>query len=262
MGVKGAAYATIISQFILCIWVFRHFISSRAVVRLKIKHMRLEPIIISRILSIGMAPFAMQTAASLVQVIFNTQLIKYGSDIAVGAMGIINSVAILIVMTIISVNMASQPIIGYNYGACKYGRVRKTLNIGIKAATWISVIAFVLVELFPGSIIQLFNNDNSELFQTGVHGIRIYIAMLPLVGWQIITSNYFQSIGKAKISLLLTLMRQVIVLMPLLFILPGIFGLDGIWIAGPVSDFVSSCVVFVFFRIERKKLRLLEKKER
>jgi Na+-driven multidrug efflux pump len=112
--------------------------------------------------------------------------------------------------------------------------------------------------LFPGVIIRRFNQDNNELFQTGVRGIRIYIAMLPIIGWQIITSNYFQSIGKAKISLLLTLMRQVIVLLPLLFILPGVFGLDGIWIAGPVSDFVSSCVVFVFYRIERRKLTELE----
>lgn len=258
MGVKGAAIATVISQFILCVWVFRHFISSRAVVGLKIKHLVLEPVIIGRIISIGMAPFTMQLAASLIQVVFNKQLIKYGSDVAVGAMGIINSVAILIVMTIISINMAAQPIIGYNYGAAKYSRVRKTWNIGMKAATWISVIAFVLVELFPGAIIQLFNQDNSELYQIGVRGIRIYIAMLPIVGWQIITSNYFQSIGKAKISLFLTLMRQVIVLLPLLFIFPGIFGLDGIWLAGPVSDFASACVVFVFYKIERKKLRKLE----
>jgi len=154
--------------------------------------------------------------------------------------------------------MASQPIIGYNFGAGNYSRVRETWDIGIKAGTILSIIAFILIELFPGSVIRLFNHDDPQLYEIGIHGIRIFLLMLPLVGFQVICSNYFQSIGKAKISLFLTLLRQVIFLLPLLTILPMHYGIDGIWMASPISDFISTCVVFIFFRIERKKLRLLE----
>jgi Na+-driven multidrug efflux pump len=205
-----------------------------------------------------MSPFAMQVAGSYIQATYNIQLIRYSSDIATGAMGIINSVAILIVMSIISINMASQPIIGFNYGARKYGRVRQTWNIGIIAATIIATCAFLFVELFPGVIVHLFNTKDPELYRICKRGIRIFILMLPVVGFQVICSNYFQSIGKAKISLFLTLLRQVIVLLPLLLILPGMWGIDGVWFASPISDFISACVVFIFFRIERHKLYLLE----
>lgn len=257
MGVRGAALATVISQIVLTIWVLRHFISANALVKFRFSNLKLDRIIVGRIVSIGMAPFAMQLAGSLVQATFNTQLIKFGGDVAVGAMGIINSVAILIVMSIVAINMSSQPIIGYNFGAKQYDRVIKTWNYGIVLATIIAVVAFVGVELFPGSIILLFNGESKELYAVGVRGLRIFVAMLPVVGWQIITSNYFQSIGKAKTALVLSLLRQVIVLLPLLFFLPGMLGLDGIWVASPIADFVSSCIVFLFFIRERKHLRHL-----
>jgi Na+-driven multidrug efflux pump len=205
-----------------------------------------------------MSPFAMQIAGSFVQASFNKHLIHYGGDIAAGAMGIINSVSILIVMSIIALNMASQPIIGFNYGARKYNRVRETWSIGIIAATVIALIAFIVVELFPGAIIRLFNTTDSDLFRIGTRGMRIFVLMLPLVGFQIICSNYFQSIGKAKISLFLTLLRQLIILLPLLLLFSKMWGMDGIWIAAPVSDFISTCIVLVFYSIEKKKLRLLE----
>jgi putative MATE family efflux protein len=258
-GVKGAATATVIAQFVLMVWVLRHFLIKGATLRLRRRNFRLDRHIILQIVSIGMSPFAMQIAGSLIQATFNRLLIRYGGDIATGAMGIINSVAILIVMSIIALNMASQPIIGYNYGAKKYHRVRETWNIGIIAATIIATLAFIVVELFPGAIIRLFNNTNEDLFRIGVRGLRIFILMLPLVGFQIICSNYFQSIGKAKISLFLTLLRQVFILLPLLMILSKIWGMDGIWTAGAVSDFISTCIVYVFFRIERKNLHILEK---
>lgn len=258
MGVKGAAIATVISQFVLMVWVVSHFRSKRSVLRLKLRNMKLDWSIIWQIITIGMAPFAMQIAGSVVQATYNTQLIRYGEDVAVGAMGIINSVAILIVMAIVSINMASQPIIGYNFGAGNYSRVRQTWNIGLKVGTIVAIIAFILVELFPGTIIRLFNHDDPQLYAIGIQGLRIFVMMLPLVGWQVICSNYFQSIGKAKISLFLTLLRQVIVLLPLLTVLPRYWGITGIWIASPISDFISSCVVFIFYRIERRKLHLLE----
>jgi putative MATE family efflux protein len=257
MGVRGAAIATVFSQFVLMIWVMRHFLLRQSALQLKIDHMKLDPHIIWQIITIGVSPFAMQIAGSFVQAIFNKRLIHYGGDIAAGAMGIINSVSMLIVMSIIALNMASQPIIGYNYGARKYGRVRKAWNIGIIAATLISTGAFAVVELFPEAIIRLFNTTDPGLFRIGVKGLRIFILMLPLVGFQVICSNYFQSIGKAKISLFLTLLRQLIILLPLLILFSGWWGMTGIWIAAPVSDFISTCVVFLFFMIERRKLNNL-----
>jgi putative MATE family efflux protein len=258
MGVRGAALGTVLSQFVLVVWVMRHFLTRQGVLKLKLSNMRLEPAIIWQIVTIGMSPFAMQVAGSYIQATFNTQLIKFGNDVAIGAMGIINSVAILIVMSVVSINMASQPIIGFNYGAKKYGRVRETWNIGIIAASIVAASAFILVELFPGVIVHIFNTKDPELYRICKRGIRIFVLMLPVVGFQVICSNYFQSIGKARISLFLTLLRQVIVLLPLLLILPGIWGIDGVWFASPISDFISACVVFIFFRIERHKLYLLE----
>jgi putative MATE family efflux protein len=258
MGVKGAALATVLAQFFLMVWVLRHFLLKKSILQLKIDHMKLDSHIIRQIVSIGMSPFAMQIAGSFVQASFNKHLIHYGGDIAAGAMGIINSVSILIVMSIIALNMASQPIIGFNYGARKYNRVRETWSIGIIAATVIALIAFIVVELFPGAIIRLFNTTDSDLFRIGTRGMRIFVLMLPLVGFQIICSNYFQSIGKAKISLFLTLLRQLIILLPLLLLFSKMWGMDGIWIAAPVSDFISTCIVLVFYSIEKKKLRLLE----
>lgn len=258
MGVKGAAWATVISQMVLTVWVLYHFLSSRSILRLKWSNLKLDPSIIWHIVTIGMAPFAMQIAGSMVQATYNTQLIRYGEDIAVGAMGIINSVAIMVVMSITAINMASQPIIGYNYGAGNYGRVRQTWNIGIIFGTIIAIVAFILVELFPGTIIHLFNTDDPQLYAIGKQGIRIFLLLLPVIGFQIVSSNYFQSVGKAKISLFLTLLRQVLVLLPLIIILPHFWGITGIWFATPVSDAISVSVVYLFYRSERKKLHQLE----
>jgi Na+-driven multidrug efflux pump len=225
-------------------------------IKLKAVNFKLSRDIVWHIVTIGFAPFAMQVASSFVFGTYNIQLVKYGNDIAVGAMGIIMSVAMLLIMSVIAVNMASQPITGFNYGAKNYTRVKRTLIIGLLSATAISVFGFVVSQLFPGAIIALFNHDDPELMTVGVHGLRIFLIALPLVGFQIITSSYFQSIGKAGIAAFLSLMRQVIVLIPLLFFLPKYFGLTGVWMAGPVSDTISAMVVS-FFLI--KELRHLDK---
>jgi Na+-driven multidrug efflux pump len=259
--VQGAAIATVISQVLLTLWVLRHFTSSKSIVKLHLSNLKLEPVIIFRILSIGMAPFAMQMAASLVQATFNTQLIRFGSDVAVGAMGIINSVVIMIIMSMIAINMALQPIVGFNYGARKFHRVKEAWFLAMKSATWIAVVSLVVVQVFPGEIIRLFNNENEQLFNIGVKGLRIFTLMLPVVGYQVIVSSYFQSIGKAGIAMFLTLLRQVIVLTPLLFILPQFFALTGVWMAGPVSDFVSACIVLFVTLREVKHLNKLQQQE-
>lgn len=250
MGVKGAAIATVISMVFMSVWVLLHFLKRRSVVLLHLKYMRLDYSIVKGIVAIGMAPFAMQMASSVVQAIFNTQLVKFGSDIAVAVNGILASVINLIFMCIVAVNMATQPIIGFNYGAKKFDRVKLTLFKGILIASVISVVGFVLVEVFPGAIVKLFNSDNKELYAIGVRGLRIALAMSFLVGFQVVVGNYFQSTGKAKLAMLISLLRQVIVLTPVLLIFPSFLGLDGVWLSMPVSGFVSAVVVFIYFRKE------------
>ncbi len=254
MGVKGAAWATIISQFVLMIWVLRHFLSKRSVIKLKPSNFKPEKDIILYIVTIGFAPFSMQMAASLVQVTFNMQLVKYGGDLAVGAMGIIISVAMLIIMSIVAINMAIQPIIGFNYGAGNLKRVKETLMLAMKYATFVSIGGFLLVELFPHSIIRLFNSQSDELLNISTRGLRIFLAVLPIIGFQIIVSNYFQSIGKAGIATFLSMLRQVIVLIPVLLIVPGYLGLTGVWLASPVSDVVSGIVISFYLAREIKHL--------
>ena len=247
MGVKGAALATVIAQFALMLFVIIHFRSERAVINLRLHNLKPDKKILIGIISSGMAPFVMQIANSVVQAVFNAQLIKYGGDISVAVMGIITSVVTVFVMSIIALNMASQPIFGYNYSAGNYMRVKETLNLSIKYATVLAIIAFALGEIFPHWIILMFNNDE-DLIAKGVTGMRIFMMMFPFVGFQIITSNFLQSIGKVNIATIMTLTRQVFLLLPLLFILPKIFSLNGVWLSAPVSDGINAIIVFYLLR--------------
>ena len=254
MGVKGAAYATIISMFVLMVWVLIHFRSKRSVVKLRNRNIRINWKILMQIVAIGMAPFTMQIANSFVQGLLNKKLIIYGGDLAVGAMGIINSVVTLFIMAIVALNMASQPIIGYNFGAKSVKRIKDTLRISLIAATLIAVAAFMVAEAIPGAIINLFNNDSEELYSLAVRGLRLLLLALPIVGFQVVASNFFQAVGKAKLALFATLFRQVIGLIPLLLILPGFWGIDGVWLSYPIADTMSATAVgFVLYR-EWKRL--------
>lgn len=266
MGVKGAAIATVISQMVLCVWVLLHFRSRRSIVRLRMANLKPVKEIIIYIVTIGFASFAMQIAASVVHGLFAKQLIFFGGDIAVGAMGIINSASIMLVMAIVAINMTTQPIIGFNYGAKNYERVLRTVHLGIRAATVIAVAGWAMAMLIPSQIVSMFNSEDITLRVIGANGLRIYASLFPLVGFQIIASNLFQSIGKARLATFLSLLRQVIYLIPLLLILPGYFGLNGVWLAMPGSDFLASITSFIFLRREilslsekNKKLALKEK---
>jgi putative MATE family efflux protein len=255
-GVKGSAIATLISMILLTIWVLWHFRSSKSIVKLKAEYIRFDSKILFEIMAIGMSPFFMQIANSVVQGLINTKLIAFGGDLAVGAMGIVNSVLTLIIMTIVAVNMASQPIIGFNYGAKSFIRVKDTLRIALISASGIAVVAFVFLQIFPESIVRMFNTTDTELLDIGSEGLRLGMLALPFVGFQVVAGNYFQSIGKAKIAVFLTLMRQVIILIPLLFILPHFFKLHGIWLSMPISDFCSGIIVSFFLISDWEKLHL------
>lgn len=256
MGTKGAAIATVISQTVNTIWVLSYFFSKRSVLKIRYKNLKLDSKVIKSIFAIGMSPFSMQIAASIVTIISNRSLVKYGGDLALGAMGVIMSIVMLVLMPIFGINQGCQPIIGYNYGAKKYNRVKKALKLAILAATTITTTGFIIIQLFPKQLISIFNKD-PQLVAIGVHGIRIYLFMLPIIGFQIVSSNYFQAIGKAKISMFLSLSRQVIILIPLLLILPRIFELNGVWIAGPSADAISSIVTAIFLFIEIRHLNEL-----
>ncbi len=254
MGVKGAAIATIISMSVLCVWVLIHFRSKRCVVPLQLRYIRIQPRIVLAILSIGVSPFLMQMANSMVQGLFNYNLIKYGSDLAVGAMGIILSITFIVITCIIALNMATQPIIGYNFGAKNFRRVKDTLKTSLITATLISIIAWAIIHSVPELIIGVFIRGNAELTALAVNGMHIFLIALPVIGFQVVAGNYFQSIGKASTSVFLTLLRQVIVLIPMLLILPPIFELKGVWMAGPISDSVAATICGILLVIEWRRI--------
>lgn len=258
MGVQGAALATIISQFANTIWVVSHFRGKNSILKLKKENFKIDGEIFKDIVAIGMAPFAMQVASSAINILFNKQLMTYGGDLAIGAMGVINSVTMLIVMSMISVNQAVQPIIGYNYGAKQYSRVKEALKLAIVGAVSIGTIALIVIEVFPEALIGVFNKTDKELLRIGVNGIRIFLCMLPVIGFQIVGSNYFQAIGRAKVSMLLSLSRQVLILIPMLLILPGIFHINGVWISAPISDTIATIITAVFLY---KGIKNLDKEE-
>ena len=253
-GIRGAAYATIIAQAVSSIWVLAYFLRQKSLLRISLENMKLNIPIIKRIVAIGSAPCAMQIGSSVVIIIFNKQLSIYGGDIAISALGILHSITMFVLMPIIGINQGSQPIIGYNYGAKRYDRVKDTLKSSIFAATGIVIIGFIITRIYPHSLIYLFNKDDAELLRIGTEGIKIFLLALPIIGFQIVGANYFMAVGKPKKSMFLSLSRQVIVLIPMLLILPRYYGLFGIWLAVPVSDTIAFVLTAVFLIKEVKQL--------
>lgn len=243
LGIQGAAIATVISQLITAIIGLRYYVSGKSNLKFVKSSLKLDTAIVSKILAIGAAPFAMQIAASLVQVIANNVLKTYGTDIAIGAMATISSVSLMCLMPIFGINQGAQPIIGFNYGANQIDRAQKAYKISLIVATIILCVAFVLVQSFPETIIGIFNKE-PKFMDISIKGLRIYLLMLPIVGISITGSNYIQSIGEAKTAMFLSLLRQVILLIPFILILPRLFnlGVNGVWIAQPLSDVISSVI--------------------
>ena len=225
LGVKGAALATIISQAITFFIILYYYTAGNSNLKLKIENFKLKKHLVTMTFAIGIAPFATQIANSLVQVIANNALKTYGSDLAIGAMTVISSLNIIFMMPIFGINQGCQPIIGFNYGAKKYERAKEAFKYATIAACVICIIGFVSIQCFPTQIISLFNND-PELTTLAIKGIRIYLLMMPVVGINIVATSYYQSIGKAKISMFVSLLRQVILLIPFTIILPKFIGLD------------------------------------
>ncbi len=256
LGISGSALATVVSQGVSAIWVLVYFMSTKSLLRLRIANLRLDKEIIISIFKIGLSPFLMQIAASVVTVLFNFSLLKHGGELAVASIGIITRIAMLMLMPIFGLSQGLQPIIGYNYGAKNYHRVIKALKIAIYSATIFSIVGFLIVQIFDTQIIMLFN-DNPDLIEIGSHGMRIYLFMLPVIGFQIIGANYFQAVGKAGYAIILSMSRQVIILIPLVLLLPGILGLNGAWLASPIADLVAAILTGIFLMKEIKKLGIM-----
>lgn len=260
LGIKGVAWATVISMFIGMLFVMDHFTRGSSPIRLRWKYIRLDKKIVTSILSIGISPFSMQVAASGVAVLLNTSLLRYGGDLAVGAYGIINTVIMIFVMIIMGLNQGTQPIIGYNYGARDFTRVKETLYYSLKVATIITTLTFIVGQFFPRLFASAFTTD-PELLSITEKGIRITVAAFPLVGIQIVASSFFQSLGYAAKSIIQSLSRQLIFLVPFIIIFPRLWGLDGIWIAMPVADTLAAILSIYLLIIQLRLLNRMEQED-
>lgn len=253
-GIKGAAIATVIAQFVGMVWVVKHFIDKESFVRLRPGFWKLKRQIIGNIFSIGMSPFFINVTACVVVIFINNSLQTHGGDMAIGAFGIINRMMMLYVMIVLGLTMGMQPIVGYNFGAQLHDRVNRTLKLSIISGVCITSSGFLICQLFPHGVAALFTTDTT-LSNIAAHGVRFCIFFFPLVGAQIVIGNFFQSIGKAKISIFLSLTRQLLFLLPGLLIFPRFMELDGIWISMPVSDFLAflTAIISLYLYMRRKK---------
>ncbi|SFS42274.1 MATE family efflux transporter [Marininema halotolerans] len=253
-GMMGAALATIVAQAIATIFIVAHFFSNKSVLKFRANYFKPDVAVFGKILALGAAPFLMQLVQSIVTVLANNSLAKYGGDIAISAMGIVGSIQILITMPIMGINQGIQPIIGYNYGGKSYTRVKDTLKYALIISTFITVTAYIVTRLFSEELVAIFNNDSQELIQFGSHFMIVYLFLLPLIGMQIVGAGYFQAIGQAPKAMLVSLCRQVLVFIPALLILPLYFKVDGILYAGPVADFVAFAISGTMIWMEMRRL--------
>ena len=253
-GMKGAASATVLSQAVSAVWVLYYFLGGKSLLRLHLENLRLDGRICLAILAIGSPPFAMQMAASVMNSLMNNQLQTYGGDLAISVMGIIYAVVMMIAMPIFGLTQGAQPIIGYNYGAQKYDRVKKTLLTAMMAATALTLLGFGVTMFFPAQVIRLFNREDAALVELGCHAMRVSVLLMPLIGFQVVSASYFQAVGKPKQAMVLMLSRQVLLLIPALLILPRFFGLDGVWAAMPTADLLSSVLTGIWLVWELRHL--------
>lgn len=254
-GIRGSALATIISQTVMLIWQVKLFSNKENFIHLQKGIYRLRRKIVADSLSIGMAPFLMNAASCAIVILINQSLIKHGGDLAVGAYGIINRVAFLFIMIVMGLNQGMQPIAGYNFGARLYDRVNKVLKLTIIMATCIMTIGFLIGELFPHAIASVFTNDKT-LIDLVVTGLRIVLIFFPIVGFQMVTSNFFQSIGMAGKAIFMSLARQVLFLLPCLIIFPPLFGVKGVWVSMPAADLLASIVAAYMLISQYRKFKI------
>ena len=238
MGVKGAAIATIIAQVIVLSWQLWTFSRKRELLHLEWRFIKPVKAIVKEVVSIGISPFAMNITGCVVTIFMNNALLANGGDLSVGAYGIANRFGFVFFMVVIGICQGMQPIAGYNYGAKNFDRVKQVVKLAVLASTAAMTVGWLCGELLPGPCARLFTSDK-ELIDITVRGIRINMIVFPVIGYQATVTNFFQTIGKVRISIFLSLSRQLLFLLPMMLILSSLWGLDGVWASLPASDFAS-----------------------
>lgn len=255
-GMAGAALATIISQSFSFIWVISYFLGKRSRIKLRLAKHRFRLSVVRSIITLGFPPFTLQIMSSILNVILNKTLILHGGDLGIAAMGIVHSLQTLLFMPVIGINQGVQPLISFNFGAKQYDRVKEAAKLGILSATAVILVGYAVTQLFPRTMVGMFNQDPA-LLNLGVYALRRWFLLTPLVGYQVIAGNFFQAIGKSKIALTLTLSRQGLFLIPAILFFAHLAGMQGILWAAPFADALSTLVTSIFFF---RGMRDLEKK--
>lgn len=253
-GIRGAAFATLLSQSVALVWVLHHFLDKKTYIRFHRSTLKLRKRIVKQIFSIGMSPFIMNVCACCIVIFINYQLLSHGDDYSVGAFGIINRVQMLFVMIVMGIAQGMQPITGYNFGAGLVDRARRSVQLGIAAGCTMTTLGFVLAVFFPGMLVGMFT-DSTLLVEQSSKALSISMLSFPVVGAQIIICQFFQSIGKAFIAIFLSLSRQLLFLLPGLALLPVWMGVNGVWTSMPVSDFLATVAAVVMFVYQIRKFR-------
>ena len=256
-GIRGAAIATVIAQVISLTWQFKILTNKNELLHLRKGIYRLQNQIVKNMIAIGLSPFCMNVASCFIVIFINKGLKEYDGDLAIGAYGIVNRLAFICVMIVMGITQGMQPIAGYNYGAQQYQRVTKVLKLSIWGATAITTLTFLVGELMPELAASIFTTDQG-LISRAAEGFRIVVLVFPIVGFQMVTSNFFQSIGMANKAIFLSLTRQLLFLLPCLIILPRFMGAAGIWWSMPISDLIASIVAGVLLY---KQFQLFKKSE-
>jgi putative MATE family efflux protein len=253
-GIRGAALATVLAQTTGAVLVFVHYLNNTHTLYFKKEFFKVHFSVVQKIFTMGLSPFLMNLCASAVVIVLNNRLRNYGGDLAIAAYGIINSIVGLVAMVIFGFNLGMQPIAGYNWGAKQHGRVIQTLKYSLIIGTCISTFGFLLGELFPLTLTRCFTTDK-QLITLTTQGLRLVLISFPLVGGQIVVSSFFQAIGMPKVAIFLSLSRQMIFLIPALFAVPYLFGLDGVWLACPLADLLSFILTMAVLYYHYRKIR-------
>jgi putative MATE family efflux protein len=257
MGIRGAATATVISQGLSFLFLMFYFLTGRSSLEIRLRHLKPNGNILKEILSLGVPAFIRQSGASILGIIINNTLGRYGGDLYISAYGVITRLMMFGLMPLFGIVQGFQPIAGYNYGAKRFDRLRSTIKVSVLATTGMAMVFFLLVMVFPRTLVSIFTRDASLIEAASTAG-RIIFMVIPLIGVQIIGAGFFQAIGKALPALLLGLSRQILILIPLLLLLPLAFGLSGVWLSFPVADFTATIITVLLWTRELRRLRRIE----
>lgn len=255
MGIQGAALGTICAQFLALIGVLAHFFNRKSYIRFQRGIFNIKWHIVISMLAIGLAPFLMNICSCLIVMLINNGLKDHGGDMYIGAYGIVNRIVFLFIMIVMGFNQGMQPIVGYNFGARQLERVMKILKYTVLCGITVTTIGFLICQIFPRAIIHLFTTDD-VLVGIAEHGMRVILMFFPLIGFQMVSTSFFQSIGMAGKAIFLSLTRQLIFLLPCLFILPNYFGADGVWGSIPIADVLATVTTGLMLGWQLKKFKL------